>query len=81
MQYQINITGMHCTGCKNLIQMFLEDERIGDKGIFSDIKVDNIQGNAEFNSSLNTVEIEKILGQIFNKVELQKYSYSNLVTN
>ncbi len=28
MKYQIEITGMHCTGCSNLIKMTLEDEEL-----------------------------------------------------
>ena len=73
MKYQIEIKGMHCTGCSTLIQMSLEDE--GFKNTVVDIKT-NI---AVFESSLSDVtKVEEILNKVF--AGLPDYSYKNIKT-
>jgi copper chaperone CopZ len=70
MKYQIDISGMHCSGCKNLITMSLED--IG----FKDVIVDPEKNTAQFISSKNTDDVEKDLQEVFK--ELTDYRYSNI---
>jgi len=73
MKYQIEIKGMHCTGCSTLIQMSLEDE--GFKNTVVDLKT-NI---AVFESSLSDVsKVEEILRKVF--AGLPDYSYKNIKT-
>jgi copper chaperone CopZ len=47
MKYQIEIKGMHCTGCSSLIKMTLEDEGL------TNVNVDIKTNTATFESSLN----------------------------
>lgn len=70
MKYQIDISGMHCSGCKNLITMSLED--IG----LEEVTVDSEKNVATFVTSKNTEEVEKDLQEVFK--ELTDYKYSNL---
>lgn len=70
MKYQINISGMHCSGCKNLITMSLED--IG----LEEVAVDSEKNVATFVTAKNTEEVEKDLQEVFK--ELTDYKYSNL---
>lgn len=70
MKYQINISGMHCSGCKNLITMSLED--IG----LEEVVVDSEKNVAIFVTSKNTEEVEKDLQEVFK--DLIDYKYSNL---
>ncbi len=70
MKYQIDISGMHCSGCKNLITMSLED--IG----LEEVSVDSEKNVATFVTSKNTEEVEKDLQEVFK--ELTDYKYSNL---
>ena len=42
MKYQIEITGMHCTGCSNLIKMTLEDEELANVKCRRKYKLGNI---------------------------------------
>lgn len=70
MKYQINISGMHCSGCKNLITMSLED--IG----LEEVAVDSEENVATFVTAKNTEEVEKDLQEVFK--ELTDYKYSNL---
>ena len=72
MVYKIDITGMHCSGCSNLIEMSLED--IG----FTDIKVSLDKNNAIFTNDLAESEIKSKLDGIFANPDLAKYSYTNL---
>jgi copper chaperone CopZ len=69
-KYTIQITGMHCSGCKTLIAMSLED--VG----FEEIRVDEKTGSAEFVSSRDTVNVNTALTELFN--ELKDYRFSNL---
>ena len=71
MKYQIEITGMHCTGCSNLIKMTLEDEGLANANV--DIKT-NV---ATFESSLNeTSKVGVVLDKVF--ADLSGYSYANI---
>ena len=71
MKYQIEITGMHCTGCSNLIKMTLEDEGLTNANV--DIKTNS----ATFESSLNeTSKVKEILDKVF--ADLSGYSYANI---
>ena len=71
MKYQIEITGMHCTGCSNLIKMTLEDEGLANANV--DIKTNS----ATFESSLNeTSKVGVVLDKVF--VDLSGYSYANI---
>ena len=71
MKYQIEITGMHCTGCSNLIKMTLEDEGLTNANV--DIKTNS----ATFESSLNeTSKVKEILNKVF--ADLSGYSYASI---
>jgi copper chaperone CopZ len=70
MKYQIEITGMHCTGCSNLIKMTLEDNGLAK------VNVDVNTKSATFESSLNeTSKVKEVLDKIF--ADLPGYSYGN----
>jgi copper chaperone CopZ len=73
MKYQIAITGMHCTGCSNLIKMTLEDEELANVNV-------NVNTNsATFESSLNEAsKVKAILDKAFG--DLPGYSYTNIQT-
>jgi copper chaperone CopZ len=68
--YTIQIKGMHCTGCKNLITMSLEDEGM------TEVFVDWQGGFAEFNTKLPEKDLIVKLNAFFN--DLKEYSYSDL---
>jgi len=71
MKYQIEITGMHCMGCSNLIKMSLEEEG------FSNSDVDIKTNLATFESSLSDAgEVKEVLDKIFSG--LSGYSYKNI---
>jgi copper chaperone CopZ len=71
MKYQIEISGMHCTGCSSLIKMALEDEGL------TDVNVDIKTGIAVFDSTLNDKsETKEVLDKVF--TDLPGYSYSNI---
>ena len=71
MKYQIEITGMHCTGCSNLIKMTLEDEGLAN------INVDVKTNRATFESSLDeTFKVKGVLDKVF--AGLPGYSYTNI---
>ncbi len=69
-KYTIAIKGMHCTGCRSLITMSLEDEN------FENIIVDENKGFASFDSSDDIEAVRGKLDKAF--AELGKYSYTNL---
>ena len=71
MKYQIEITGMHCTGCSHLIKMTLEDEELANANV-------NVNtGSATFESSLNeTSKVKVVLDKVF--ADLPGYSYTNI---
>ena len=71
MKYQIEIKGMHCTGCSNLIKMTLEDEGLSSANV--DIKTNS----ATFESNLNeTSKVGVVLDKVF--ADLSGYSYANI---
>jgi len=73
MKYQIEITGMHCTGCSNLIKMTLEEEGEG----LANVNVDVNTNLATFESSLDgTPKVKDALDKVF--ADLPGYSYSNI---
>jgi len=73
MKYQIQIEGMHCTGCSSLIKMSLDDEGMAN------VKIDAETGSASFDSSLNNEsKVKVILDKVF--TDLQGYSYTNIQT-
>lgn len=73
MKYQIDISGMHCPGCKNLITMSLED--IG----FKDVLVDSEKNTAQFISSKNIEAVGYDLQEVFKELTDYKYSNINLI--
>jgi len=71
MKYKIEIKGMHCTGCSNLIKMTLEDEGLANAN------VDVNTSSATFESSLNEIsEVKEVLDKVF--TDLHGYSYANI---
>ena len=71
MKYQIEIKGMHCTGCSTLIQMSLEDEGL------KNAEVDINRNIAIFESNISDVtKVEEILRKVF--TGLPDYSYKNI---
>jgi copper chaperone CopZ len=71
MKYHIEITGMHCTGCSNLIKMTLEDEELANAN------VDINTSSATFESSLNGAsKVKTVLDKVF--TDLPGYSYKNI---
>ena len=71
MKYQIEITGMHCTGCSSLIKMTLEDEGLAN------INVDIKTSRVTFESSLNeTSKVKEVLDKVF--TDLPGYSFANI---
>jgi len=71
MKYKIEITGMHCTGCSNLIKMTLEDEEL------SNVIVNATTGDATFESSLAEIaKVKTVIDKAF--ADLSGYSYSNI---
>jgi len=71
MKYQIQIAGMHCTGCSSLIKMTLDDEGM------TNVNVDAETGLASFESSLgDEVRVKAVLDKVF--TDLQGYSYTNI---
>jgi copper chaperone CopZ len=71
MEYKIEIKGMHCSGCSNLIKMTLED------GGLANVKVDVSTGSATFESDLNEKsKVKEILDKVF--TDLTGYTYGNI---
>jgi len=70
MNYKIDIEGMHCSGCENLIKMSLEEAN------FADITVSMKEKSATFSSQQDVSAVKESLDNIFSAFE--KYKYSNL---
>jgi len=71
MKYQIEIKGMHCTGCSSLIKMSLEEAGLTNANV--DIKTNS----ATFESSLNEPsKVKEVLNKVF--TDLPGYSYKNI---
>ncbi|MBI4090492.1 MAG: heavy-metal-associated domain-containing protein [Candidatus Komeilibacteria bacterium] len=66
----ISISGMHCSGCKNLITMSLEDEGM------KNVQVDEKAGRATFISDKENDALRALLDRVFS--ELKDYHYSEL---
>jgi len=71
MNYKIDIIGMHCSGCENLIKMSLEEAG------FKDIEVFMNTNSAAFSTNQDLSLIKESLDKIFSAFE--EYKYSNLV--
>lgn len=72
MKYKIDISGMHCSGCKNLITMSLDDAGL------ENVVVDSEKNTAEFSSTKSNQEVLVILSEVF--AELKEYKFSNLTS-
>lgn len=71
MEYKIEIKGMHCSGCSNLIKMTLEDEGLAN------VNIDVSTGSATFESSLSEKsKVKEILDKVF--TGLSGYTYGNI---
>jgi copper chaperone CopZ len=71
MKYKIEIKGMHCSGCSNLIKMTLEEEGLAN------VNVDVSTGSATFESNLNEKsKVKEILDKVF--TDLSGYTYGNI---
>lgn len=70
MNYQIDITGMHCTGCVGLIQLSLEDVGL------SDVIADLDHNTVRFTTELDQGRLVELLNRAF--TELPNYRFSNL---
>lgn len=68
--YTIKIKGMHCSGCKSLIQMSLEDENL------QNVSVNPENGIASFSTELSAEDTASVLSKVF--ADLTDYTYSNL---
>ena len=71
MKYKINVDGMHCSGCKGLVTMSLEDAGM------QDVEVSLEENTAKFDSEMEKAEVEKKVVEVFE--ELKEYKYSNLI--
>lgn len=68
MKFKINISGMHCSGCVNLIKMTLEDEG------FTNVTVSLDQQIAEFETNKEKDIVESKLSKAFEPFNQYKYS-------
>jgi copper chaperone CopZ len=71
INYSIDIKGMHCIGCANLIKMTLEECR------FEEVQIDQNNNFAEFAAINSKSEVKDLLDKVFTH-DLIAYSYSNL---
>lgn len=74
MQYKINISGMHCKGCANLIKMFMEEEEL------KDVSVDLKKNSAVFVTDLEPENTQAKLDKTFSQFTDYKYT-SLIITN
>lgn len=70
MNYQIDLTGIHCSGCVNLIKLSLEEVGL------QDVIVDQEQNKAFFKTGDDSSALASLLNKVF--AELETYQYSNL---
>jgi copper chaperone CopZ len=68
--YKLKIQGMHCSGCRNLITMSLEDEGLVD------VNVDLELNEASFQTAKSETEVKEIVDKVFS--ELKDYKYLEL---
>lgn len=71
MIYKIDIEGMHCSGCENLIKMSLEEANFGDIEVYMKEK------SAKFSSEQDLSAVKDTLNSVFSS--FNEYKYSNLV--
>ncbi len=71
MKYFFNVSGMHCSGCKNLITFCLQD--LG----FTNVSVNVESNSVTFNTDKEIKDIRTELDNLF-KSDLSDYNYSNL---
>ncbi|MEP7103284.1 MAG: heavy-metal-associated domain-containing protein [Candidatus Dojkabacteria bacterium] len=72
-KFSIDIKGIHCTGCVNLIKLVLED----DINLL-EVSVDPLNNKANFLATDADEILIKKLDLVF-KTTLEKYEYSNLI--
>ncbi|MEO6728569.1 MAG: hypothetical protein ABIM99_01470 [Candidatus Dojkabacteria bacterium] len=71
-KYSIDIKGIHCTGCINLIKLIFEDDLS-----FTEVVVDSERNQATFKTQDKVEDVTKELNTIFKK-DLVEYKYFNL---
>lgn len=71
MNYQVQVNGMHCQGCKNLITMSLQE--LG----FMNVTLDLASGTGKFSSDKKIMDVEELLRDMFSQFE--SYTYTNLI--
>lgn len=71
MKYFFYISGMHCSGCKNLITFCLQDLE------FINVSINAESNSVTFNSNKKIEDIRTELDNLF-KSDLSDYNYSNL---
>lgn len=79
MKYQIDLHGIHCHGCINLVRMTLEDLGLKDVNLF-DLDLVKQFGHAEFNSNYDEKTLNDKLNSAFTELKDHGYSYSNLIS-
>ena len=70
MKYKIELTGIHCSGCINLIKLSLEEANL------ENVEVDSQTNIAVFKSSKEAEELKALLNDVFS--DLNNYQYFNL---
>ena len=71
MKYEIQIKGMHCKGCQNLIKMSLEELEL------LEVDVDLIRNTGIFKSDKSSEELDKVIEEMFQK-DLVDYKFISL---
>ncbi len=79
MKYQIDLHGVHCHGCINLIKMTLEDLALQNVNLF-DVDLVKKFGCAEFNSELDEKTLTNKLNSAFSEIKDHGYTFSNLIS-
>lgn len=79
MKYQIDLHGIHCHGCINLVRMTLEDLELKNVNLF-DLDLVKQFGHAEFNSELEEKTLTDKLNSAFAELKEHGYSYNNLIS-
>ena len=73
MKYKVNLSGLHCKGCRNLIKLSREEAD------FANVQVNPEKKTAMFETDNKPEEIKKILDKVFK--DLKGYGYSNIVND
>ena len=69
MNYRINLSGVNCDGCKNLVKMMLEENGF--------VNVEVNEKNATFDVERENLDVKSILDEEFPK--LPHHQYSDLI--